>query len=264
MSVTPRKIAFLIASTDHGMFIINRFDAHVVASNRGYGVGLELLENSSRAANEISLGSQLLDLRRKHFGDGVVALDCGANIGIHTVEWSRHMTGWGSVLAIEAQERIYYALGGNIAINNCFNARAICAAIGRQPGMMKMPSVDYLSPASFGSLELKKLERAEFIGQKIEYEDKNMVDIRTVSLDSLNLPRVDLVKVDVEGMEMDVLDGGVKCLAAQRPMLFIEWIKSDKGKLQSWLQDKQYAVKESGINLLAIHLSDPCLKQVIG
>jgi hypothetical protein len=49
-------------------------------------------------------------LRRQYFKDGVVVIDCGANIGAHTIEWGKRMTGWGSVLAIEAQERIYYAL----------------------------------------------------------------------------------------------------------------------------------------------------------
>jgi FkbM family methyltransferase len=51
-----------------------------------------------------------------------VAIDCGANIGTHTIEWAKKMTGWGAVIGIEAQERIFYALAGNIAINNCFNA----------------------------------------------------------------------------------------------------------------------------------------------
>ena len=32
------------------------------------------------------------------------------------------MFGWGTVIAIEAQERVYYALCGNITINNCLNA----------------------------------------------------------------------------------------------------------------------------------------------
>ena len=82
---------------------------------------------------------KMLDLRRAHYGDGVVAVDCGANIGVHTVEWAKRMTGWGVVLAFEAQERIYYALAGNIAINNCFNARAIHAAVTSRPGTMKMP-----------------------------------------------------------------------------------------------------------------------------
>ena len=70
-----------------------------------------------------------LHRRRQYFGDGVVLVDCGANIGVHTVECAVEMTGWGSVLAIAAQERLYYALAGNIALNNCFNARALDAPV---------------------------------------------------------------------------------------------------------------------------------------
>ena len=39
-----------------------------------------------------------------YFGDGVMAIDCGANVGVHTLEWSRLMYGWGEVIAFEAQE----------------------------------------------------------------------------------------------------------------------------------------------------------------
>jgi FkbM family methyltransferase len=78
-------------------------------------------------------------LRRQYFKDGVVVIDCGANIGAHTIEWGKRMTGWGSVLAIEAQERIYYALAGNIVINNCFNAVALHAAIAEKIGVMTPP-----------------------------------------------------------------------------------------------------------------------------
>jgi hypothetical protein len=68
---------------------------------------------------------------------------------------NRHGNGWGSVIAIEAQERIYYALAGNIAINNCFNAIAMHAAVSSEPGVMQIPTPDYFQPSSFGNLELK-------------------------------------------------------------------------------------------------------------
>ena len=89
----------------------------------------------------------------------MVAIDCGANIGVHTVEWATAMTGWGSVVAIEAQERIYYALAGNIAINNCFNAIALHAAVSSETGIMQIPNPDYFTPSSFGSLELRQKRR---------------------------------------------------------------------------------------------------------
>ena len=129
MSSAKRKIAFVLASTDHGTMIINRFDYRMVKEQEGYGVGFQILEDGAYNRHEIDLTLTLLELRRKYFGDGVVAIDCGANIGVHTIEWAKKMTGWGSVVAVEAQERIFYALAGNIAINNCFNATAVFAAV---------------------------------------------------------------------------------------------------------------------------------------
>jgi hypothetical protein len=113
-----RKIAFVLASSDHGTMIVNRFDYHMVDADN----------TSAFDPVSVELTTSLLKLRRQHFGDGITAIDCGANIGVFTVEWARAMTGWGNVIAIEAQERVFYALAGNIAINNCFNARAIFAA----------------------------------------------------------------------------------------------------------------------------------------
>src|SRR5262249_12915485 len=138
-----RKIAFVLAASDHGTMIVNRFDYHMVEPNRGFGVGFDLLNASAFDRDGVEMTTRLLRLRREHFGDGVVAVDCGANIGTFTVEWARAMTGWGKVIAIEAQERIYYALSGNIAINNCFNARGIFAAASDKLGSMKVPLLDH-------------------------------------------------------------------------------------------------------------------------
>ena len=187
MAKPSRKLAFVTAATDHGTFIVNRFDQMIVDGNAGYGVGLQLLENAHYDPDEVNLLLRALDLRRQCYGDGVMAIDCGANVGVHTIEWAKHMTAWGAVLAIEAQERIYYALTGNIAINNCFNARAIYAAVSDRDGTMKIPVPNYFAAASFGSLELKQRDGAEFIGQAIDYSESKMVEVPTVSLDSLNL-----------------------------------------------------------------------------
>src|SRR3984957_21223425 len=130
-----RKIAFILSSTDHGTMILNRFDYTVGDDGKSFGVGFKIMNESSHELGEISVGAFVLESRRRLVGDGVVAVDCGANIGTHTVSWARQMTGWGSVVAIEAQERIYYALAGNVAINNCFNARVIHAAVRDTNGM---------------------------------------------------------------------------------------------------------------------------------
>jgi FkbM family methyltransferase len=258
----PRPIAFIVAATDHGSMIVNRFDQQFTGPNLGYGAGFQLLNKASSDANEVDMTLKLLDLRRQNYGNGVLAVDCGANLGVYTIEWAKHMTGWGVVLAFEAQERIYYALGGNIAINNCFNARAIHAAVASQTGTMKMPKPNYLTDSSFGSLELRKRNNTESIGQPIDYSEDKMVDVRMVHLDSFNFPRLDLIKIDVEGMELDVLAGAAKCVGDKHPILLVETVKTDAKALRAWLENVGYSMFPSGFNLVAIHKDDKCLEYV--
>jgi FkbM family methyltransferase len=256
----PRKIAFVLAATEHGTMIVNRFDYRMRDETDGFGVGFEILRDGSYAVHEVDLALWLLSLRRQHYGDGVVALDCGANIGVHTVEWAKHVNGWGQVIAIEAQERVFYALAGNIVINNCLNARALHAAVAAHTGAMRIPTPDYLSPGSFASLELRHGDCNEYIGQSVDYSDAAMVEIRTITIDSLGLARLDLLKIDIEGMEVEALAGAADSLARCRPILIVESLKSDKSKLYERLEKQGYRVFEAGINLLAVHGEDKTLE----
>jgi FkbM family methyltransferase len=257
-----RKIAFVLASSDHGTVIVNRFDYQIVDKTKGYGVGFQILEKSAFDPKEVDLALSILEMRRKYFGDGVVAIDCGANIGVHTIEWAKKMTGWGSVIAIEAQERIFYALAGNIAINNCFNARAVFAAVSSTNGSMRVPNPDYLQPSSFGSLELNRRATTEFIGQSIDYSEEKTSEIRALTLDSFALDRIDLIKIDVEGMELDVLGGAAQSIMRYHPVLIVESIKTDKARLQEWLKGNDYRTFDVGLNILAIHQNDKTLDHV--
>jgi FkbM family methyltransferase len=171
------------------------------------------------------------------------------------------MTGWGSVIAIEAQERIYYALAGNIAINNCFNALAVNAAVSSETGTMQIPNPNYFLPSSFGSLELRQRPGNEFIGQPIDYAD-NTVLVRKMTLDELNLPRLDFIKIDIEGMEMEALAGARETIRKYRPILLIEKIKTDNQQLEQWLRENGYQTMALGINILAVHQSDASLRDI--
>lgn len=257
MPAVLRPLPFVLASSNHGTMIVNRNDYHMTGLDRGYGVGHQILTTASFDQSEIDLALILLRLRQFHGGDGVFGIDCGANIGVHSIEWAKAMTGWGDVLAFEAQERVFYALAGNIAINNCLNARARYAAVGAMCGTLNIPEPDYLVPSSFGSLELRQSEGNEFIGQKIDYSDARLKPVDMVSIDSFKLRRVDLIKIDVEGMEMEVLDGAVATLARCKPVLLVEVIKTDRAALEAALSSAGYTTMDLGINLLALHRDDP-------
>jgi FkbM family methyltransferase len=242
--------------------LVNRHDYRLVQGGGGYGVGYQLLNTSSFDQEEVDIVIQLLEARRKRFGDGVVAIDCGANVGVHTIEWSQFMCGWGEVIAFEAQERIFYALAGNITLNNCFNARAIWAAVGSSNGLIGVPLPNYFVPSSFGSLEIRKTERTEFIGQEIDYAEDKKQPTQMIAIDDLKLKRLDFVKIDIEGMEMDALLGARQSISELRPQLLIEKIKSSENEIVQFVTTLGYKTYQLGINLLAIHETDPVSAEI--
>ena len=83
-----------------------------------------------------------------------------------------------------------------------------------------------------------------------------------MKLDEFELPRVDLIKIDIEGMEIEAIEGASRTIAASRPIMLIEKIKTDAEKLRQWLKEHGYEVLDAGINMLAIHQSDKTLTDV--
>jgi FkbM family methyltransferase len=251
-----RPAAFVLVSSNHGTMIINRNDYCLSEQNEAFGIGYAILNTSSANALEVRYLLSLLSNRRRFYGEGVVAVDCGANVGIHTIEYSRHMFGWGTVTAIEAQEMLFYALCGNVVINNCLNARALFAAVGSEVREILVPSLDYFKPASFASLELHQSNSNEFIGQNVEYDETKCKKVQQITIDHLKLQRVDLLKIDVEGMEADVLAGAENTIRSHKPQLHVEWTKSDANSIVETLKRWGYKHYIVGDNIVAIHESD--------
>ncbi|MDE5602828.1 MAG: FkbM family methyltransferase [Helicobacter sp.] len=63
-------------------------------------------------------------------------------------------------------------------------------------------------------------------------------------------------------MEMEVLKGGAKSIEKFLPILLIEIIKSNQNEIQEFLQNLGYEFFSMGINVLAIHKQDPCIKHI--
>src|SRR5581483_8691447 len=179
-------MTFVITDTKQGRYIVPQFCE---------GCGGELVSTGEYWPAERDLIKRVLSWCRRKSGDGVIAIDGGANCGAHTIAWAMHMTGWGEVLAVEAQELIFYALAGSIMLNNCLNVRARWAAITDKPGVMQIPTLDYSIPSAFSGFSLRKTESMGPIGQAIDYE--KTVPVPAVSIDGLNLQRLDFIKLDL-------------------------------------------------------------------
>jgi FkbM family methyltransferase len=154
-------------------------------------------------------------------------VDAGANIGAHTLYFAEAVGPGGAVIAFEPQRALHQLLCGNLALNGHSRAHAHLAALGRAPGSVKVPPIDYSKAANFGALELGNWTLGE--------------EIPVVTLDSLSLAHCHLIKIDVEGMELEVLEGAADTVARLQPVLYVESDRPQKAAaLIRWLLDRRY------------------------
>jgi len=252
-------MGFVLISCSFGPMIINRLDQQMIGTDRGFGVAWELLNHGAYAKDQSELLQNILHTRREFFGDGVMAIDCGAHVGIFAVQWARLMADWGHVIGIEAQERMFYALAGNVTLNNCFNTKVIWGVVGGHNGSVRVPIPNYLLESSFASLEAQRSTNSQWIGQPINYGDSLTQPVQQITLDALNLQRADLIKLDVEGMEIQALQGALETLKRCTPVLFIDTSKLVLATLLDLLESAGYESHQLGNRLLAIHKDDPTL-----
>jgi FkbM family methyltransferase len=238
--------------------IVNRLDWYRLENGGVCGVGLSLLNSGSYASTETHFLLDLFAGRRQTHGDGVVVLDVGANIGTSTILWATHMRGWGQVIAVEPQERVFYALAGNIALNNCFNARAVWGACGASLGTIGVPRLDYQMPANSGGLSLKPgVEQKP--GQPVDFI--NAAVIPCLRIDDMGLERVDAIKIDVEGMEAEVLAGARDTIANYCPIVFAEHTICGEQAIRDALPGYRFVA--AGMDTLAMPEGDPLWERIV-
>jgi FkbM family methyltransferase len=139
---------------------------------------------------------------------GMVALDIGANIGAHTIPMARKVGPAGRVLAFEPQRQVFQLLCANAALGALANVVARHAAVGREPDEITVPRIDYEKGGNFGGLALGGFDTGE--------------QVPVVTVDGLGLAQCHVMKIDVEGMENDVLEGAADTIGRLRPVLYVE------------------------------------------
>lgn len=139
-----------------------------------------------------------LALMRGLLRPGDTVVDVGAFIGDLTVPLAGIVGGSGRVYAIESNPEIFNALCGNLALNGIRNVRPINAFVATNP------SVDTAGPWG----------KYAYVGEVWEPQ--------FVSLDALNLPACHLLKIDVDGKELEVLRSASGLIERHRPVLYFE------------------------------------------
>jgi len=158
---------------------------------------------------------------------GLRIVDAGANTGNHTLFFATVMEAE-IVIPIEPVPRAISAIRATVAENELTNVDLSCLghAIGSSPAKLRpVPSVT----AGLGAMHFA-----------IDPEGT----VPLARLDDLVTGRVDFLKIDVEGMEMEALAGAAALVAAQHPILYVEVVDERVAEFMGWVDANGYCVEK--------------------
>lgn len=144
-----------------------------------------------------------------------VFVDIGAHVGKYTVALGNKIGRSGKIISIEPEKENFTLLKKNVALNKLTNVYLLNVACAGQDGEATLyVHKDYPTLNSF------------YINR-----GPSQIKVKTVKLDTiiqnLNINRVDLMKIDVEGAEVDVIQGSSDILKRHHPRIIFEVFDSE-------------------------------------
>lgn len=153
---------------------------------------------------------------------GAVAVDAGANIGFWTVPLARAAAAVdGRVVAVEPVPNNRTRLSTNLRLNCLAEVTDMCpVAASDQPQQLVITlREDFVDGAATGNAAVRIDDGTDDRFDQITVEARPVDDL----LEGLDVPRVDVVKSDVEGHEDRLLSGAMRTFQRWRPVAFFEW-----------------------------------------
>lgn len=232
--VTDKVRRNVLVSSDHGLLVVNRFDY----DENAVGIGQFILDHGNTSTVEANYCIEAI----KHL-DSPVIFDVGSNIGTFTL-WLANYFPKGKIHSFEPQRLVYQMLCGNLAINNIFNVYTHNIALGNSVSKIFLQEPEYEIPNNFGKYSFKQ----DNIQRKSE---KILIDQLTLDnfVSENNINRVDLIKIDAEGMDLDILHGSENTIKNFSPVIFVEYYDN----CENFFDDIAYFLKTNDYDFKIVH-----------
>lgn len=174
---------------------------------------------------------------------GSVAVDVGANCGLHTAVLARCVGPDGQVHAFEPVPQLTTRLEQTLALNCISNVVTHKVGAAERAGKVGFA----FDPLAFNT----------GLGHGAKAEGGAAIDVVRLD-DELALPKrpVSLIKVDVEGMEVSVLKGAQHLLAEHRPAVVVE-VNSDEWSLEELRASFPFPIEIRAVPLTKSGKADP-------
>lgn len=229
----------IVVPTVYGPMMVNRHDINQTNALFKTGHAID--------HGEIVMLSRVLQL----LGTDLTVLDIGANFGTYTIGLARLVGPNGKVHAFEPQRLIFNLLVGSVALNSLTNVYCHNVALGNEQGKVEIPQYDYNRPLNFGSIEFTG-RQSETLSQERLHDAAKVEYVPLTTIDRFEFPRVNLMKIDAEGMETSIILGSTETIRRCRPVLYVEYLKGNADALRDTIQKLEYAVHPMGMNFLCI------------
>ncbi len=195
--------------------------------------------NQDMVSADLYHEKEFLDCVRKYADKNTIFIDVGAHTGYYGVRLCKEFD---SVIAIEPNAYNSALLKVNFNINECNNYTVFSVALGKEKGdsiVYNRGSVSFLEEVKSGYSEVDVIEKS------------SQVNVDTLD----NLMYYDdlkyIMKIDTEGMELDILKGGEYFLTHQKVLLLIEYhnnvINGSKDNIISYLTGLGYKIVEQSM-----------------
>lgn len=190
--------------------LINSRHGPMLANPLDKWIGEAIVNYSEYSEAEVEFLCQLIE-------PGDTVIEVGANIGVITVPLAIKLGEAGAIIAFEPQRLAYMTMCANAILGGLMNVRPMLAAVGRKHGTVRIPVIDPRIPGSSGG-----------VGPIEDSPEEMTSEVHLIPMDDFPWAKPKLVKIDVEGMEEDVLVGGAKYIDRWRPILYLEADREEK------------------------------------
>jgi FkbM family methyltransferase len=217
--------------------------------------GKDLISNAVKQSGyEVEVFAVAHKLLEKH-KDGIV-LDIGANLGTFSIPLARANPRL-TFHAFEVQRIIYYQLCANTFINGLDNIHCHNFGLSDERDRFDIQLPDYANEVNIGAFSIDE----EVRDNEYECATKGKTEeVVLLPLDAGQHKNVRLIKIDVEGHELEVIQGGAKTLVLNNypPIIFEAWnwkpwFEPKRKELFEYLTNMGYEITEGGNNNLAQH-----------
>jgi len=225
------------------------------------GVQFLLFKGNDLVSNALRNGGYENDLHALSEGilrdkKGGIVLDIGANLGSYCIPLAKkhpHI----KFEAFEPQRIVNYQLCANAIINGLENVYSYEAGLSDKEESIELVMPDYTAEGNIGAFSINKQVREN----EYECQTKGQTDkIHLTKLDDLTFGKILLMKIDVEGHELEVIKGGIETIKRDNypPIIFEAWTwkpwyQEKRTALFDYLRGHGYNIIELGQNNIARH-----------